>query len=551
MAEDIDDGSLHDAPVVRALPATQSTKKGTTFWLVFVALSFATFLAAIDTSIISTALPTITADLASESLYVWIIDAYLLSSTATIPIFAQAANIYGRRSLTLTAVGLFAIGSGICGGASNTAMMIAGRTIQGIGGGGIVTMSEIIVCDIVSIRERGLYAGIIGGIWAIASVIGPIIGGALAQNVTWRWIFYINLPISGVTMAALALFLKLRRPPTGTFQEQLARIDWGGSFLMITSVTAIVLALSWGGSNYAWSSFRTVVPLVFGFVGLVGFTAYQGAPWLLDPTMPLRLFGNRTAVTVFIMSFVHSMLLFWSCYFLPVYFQAVKEASPSRSAVMLFPIATTSAPGGVIAGIFLTKTGKYRLWHFLGFGLMSLGLGLFTLFKDSTSTAQWVIFQVIFGFGTGFVFTSTLPPILASLPESDVATATGCWTFLRNFGSVWGIAIPAAVFNTYANKAAADVSDASMRKMLLNGGAYQRATAEFIRAFDGQPSLKKEIVDLYVKGLKVVWQVSIAFSLLGFVICFLVKSIELRDELNTEYGMDAQEKTKESTEESN
>lgn len=516
---------------------SQTNKKGLKFWLVFAAISLTTFLAALDTSIISTALPTIAADLGSESLYVWIIDSYLLASTATIPIFAQAANIYGRRSLILISVLLFALGSGLCGGASNNAMMIGGRSVQGVGGGGILTMSEIIVCDLVSIRERGLYAGIIGGIWAVASVIAPIIGGAFAQNITWRWIFYINLPISGVSIIALALFLQLRRPPAGTIKSQVARIDWGGSFLLITSITAIILALSWGGSTNPWSSWRTIVPLVLGFIGLVFFFVYQAAPWLTDPTMPLRLFRNRTAVTVFIMSFIHSMLLFWVCYFLPVYFQGVKEASPSRSAVMLFPIATTSAPGGVIAGISITKTGTYRIWHFLGFGLMALGCGLFTLFDETTPTGQWVGFQLLFGFGCGFVFTSCLPPILASLPDSDVATATGAWTFLRNFGSIWGIAIPAAVFNTHANKLASEVSDPSVRALLVNGGAYGHATREFITMFNGDPALKSEILSLYIRGLKVVWQVSIAFALLGLAIAFFVPSIELRDELNTEYGM--------------
>ncbi|KAI8716446.1 hypothetical protein NCS52_00938500 [Fusarium sp. LHS14.1] len=527
-------------------------KKGARFWLVFIAIALTTFLAALDTSIISTALPTITSDLGSNSLYVWIVDSYLLASTATIPIFAQAANIYGRRSLTLIAVSLFTLGSGLCGGAHNTAMMIGGRSVQGIGGGGILTMSEIVVCDMVSVRERGMYAGIIGGVWAIASVIAPIMGGAFAQNVSWRWIFYINLPISGVVLVALIVFLKLARPPAGTFKEQMSRIDWGGSVLLIASVTAVVLALSWGGSQYPWSSWRTLVPLILGLVGQLAFFAYQGAPWLKEPTMPLRLFGNRTSSTLFVISFVHSMLLFWVCYFLPVYFQAVKEASPARSAVMLFPIATTSAPGGVIAGIAITKTGKYRIWHFVGFALMSISCGLFTLLDDKSSIGRWVGFQLLFGFGTGFVFTSCLPPILASLPDSDVATATGAWTFLRNFGSIWGIAIPAAAFNTRVNSSLDKVSDGSVRAMLVNGGAYEHATKTFVQAFNNTPRLKAEIVQVYMDGLKLVWQVSIAFSVLGFVLAFLVKSLTLRDELNTEYGLEEKETTKEkSSEEGN
>lgn len=518
-------------------PGAASSKKGARFWLIFVAIALTTFLAALDTSIISTALPTIAADLGSDSLYVWIIDSYLLASTATIPIFAQAANIYGRRSLTLIAVCIFTLGSGLCGGAHNTAMMVGGRAVQGIGGGGVLTMSEIVVCDMVSIRERGMYAGIIGGVWAIAAVVAPVMGGAFAQNISWRWIFYINLPIAGVALVALGLFLKLTRPPSGTFKEQMARIDWGGSVLLIGSVTSIVLALSWGGSEHAWSDWETVVPLVIGLVALLAFFAYQGVPWLKEPTMPLRLFSNRTSSTLLAISFIHSLLLYWICYFLPVYFQAVKEASPTRSAVMLFPIACTSAPGGVAAGITITKTGKYRIWHFAGFVLMSIACGLFTLLDENSSTGRWVGFQILFGFGTGVVFTSTLPPILASLPDSDVATATGAWTFIRNFGSIWGVAIPAAVFNNHVNRAASGISDQGVRSLLVNGGAYEHATQYFLKTLESSPRLKDEVVQVYLNGLKVVWQVSIAFCLLGFLLCFFVRSLTLRDELNTEFGL--------------
>ncbi|KAM5344957.1 hypothetical protein ACJ41O_010819 [Fusarium nematophilum] len=516
-------------------------KKGARFWFIFVAIALTTFLAALDTSIISTALPTIAADLGSDSLYVWIINSYLLASTATIPIFAQAANIYGRRSLTLLAVCVFTLGSGLCGGAHNTAMMVGGRAVQGIGGGGVLTMSEIVVCDMVSIRERGMYAGIIGGVWAIAAVVAPVMGGAFAQNISWRWIFYINLPIAGVALVALGLFLKLARPPSGTLKQQMSRIDWGGSVLLICSVTAIVLALSWGGSGHPWSAWQTIVPLVIGLAALLAFFAYQGSPWLKEPTMPLRLFGNRTSSSLLIISFIHSLLLYWICYFLPVYFQAVKEASPTRSAVMLFPIACTSAPGGVAAGIAITQTGKYRLWHFSGFVLMSIACGLFTLLDEQSSMGRWVGFQILFGFGTGVVFTSTLPPILASLPDSDVAVATGAWTFIRNFGSIWGVAIPAAVFNNHVNHAAPRISDEGVRALLVDGGAYEHATQYFLRSLDPYPELKAEVVQTYLNGLKVVWQVSIAFCLLGFLLCFFVRSLTLRDELNTEYGL--QEKT--------
>ncbi|RDA87851.1 hypothetical protein CP532_2943 [Ophiocordyceps camponoti-leonardi (nom. inval.)] len=514
--------------------------KGSRFWLVFTAISLTTFLAALDTSILSTALPTIANALGSSELYLWISNAYLLSSTAVIPLFAQAANIYGRRNLTLLSVCLFALGSGLCGGAVSTDVMIAGRAVQGVGGGGILTMSEIVVCDIVSVRERGLYAGVLGAIWAVASVVAPILGGAFAQgSASWRWIFYLNLPIAAVSLLLLVFFLHLRRPPSGSVREQLTRVDWGGFALLVPSVAAVVLALGWGGSRYAWSSWRVVLPLASGLAGLVCFFVYQASPWLREPTMPLRIFTNRTSSLCLAISFLHSMLLFWACYFLPVYFQAVLEASPRRSAVMLFPIATTSAPAGVLAGVLITRRGSYRVWHFLGLGLMAIGCGLCSLLDASSATGHWVGFQLLLGFGFGFVFTSTLPPILASLPEADVATATGAWTFLRNFGSVWGIAIPGAIFNTVTSKAATStISSVKVRRLLVDGGAYEHATRSFMLSLNNDPSVKAEVIQVYVDGLRVVWRVSIAFAVLAFVLALFVPALELRGELETEYGLE-------------
>ncbi|KAI9830146.1 MAG: COP9 signalosome complex subunit 1 [Sarea resinae] len=522
-------------------PPGSRKKQGWRFHLIFVALCLTVFLAALDTSIISTALPTIARDLNSEKLYVWTINSYLLASSAVEPQFGQAANIFGRRVLMILAVLLFALGSGLSGGASSTAMMIAGRTLQGVGGGGINTMAEIIVCDLVSLRERGKYVGLIGAVWAVAAVVGPVVGGAFSQHVTWRWVFYINLPLVGVSLALLIPFLQLRYKREGSIRDRLARIDFLGNTILVLSVIAILLALTWGGTEHPWASWRTIVPLVLGAVGLAAFLFYESTPFCKEPTMPMRLFSNRTSSAAFLMSFIHGMLLYWSCYFLPVYFQAIKDASPTRSGVMLFPIATVTAPFGVMAGILITVTGHYRVFHFVGFGLMTIGLGLFTLLDVQSSTGYWVGFQIIFGAGTGLVFTSCLPTILAALPESEVATATATWTFLRSFGSVWGVAIPSAIFNTRVNTLVSRVSSGSVRAALVDGGAYEHATAAYIRTFDADPALKSTVMGIYVDALKTVWQASIAFAGVGFLIALLVKQLKLREELNTEFGLEVKE----------
>ncbi|PWY79695.1 MFS general substrate transporter [Aspergillus heteromorphus CBS 117.55] len=533
------DGSpSYPPPAADSQNGPVANEKGLRFWLIFLAIGIATFVAALDTSIISTALPTITADLSSGDLYVWVINTYLLSSTVSSAIVGQMSNIFGRRAMTTLALLIFAAGSAVSGAAQSTGMLLAGRTIQGLGGGAITTLSEVLVCDMVSLRERGVYAGILGAAWAMAAVVGPLMGGGFTQNVSWRWIFYINLPITGAALALIVTLLRVRNPRQDTsLWHRLRTIDWGGMTLLTLGVTSILLALTWAGTMHPWSSWRTIVPIVLGFLGLLAFIAYEASPLVPEPTMPPRLFTNRTTATLFLMSFIYSMLLFWICYFLPVYFQAVLGATPSRSAVMLFPIATTTAPAGIVAGAMMTKTGKYRLWHFGGFALMTVACGLFTLFDQSTPTGAWTGYQILFGIGTGVVFTTGLPPILATLAEGDVATGTATWIFMRNFGAIWGTAIPAAVFNTRADRIAGTIADEEVRALFVDGGAYQRATKVFVDGFKGDKALYAVIETLYVRSLREVWQVSIAFSAVGFLLCFLVKEYRLRDDLNTEYGM--------------
>lgn len=519
------------------------TKKSIHFWTVIVAIALCQFLAALDSSVLSTALPTVANDLDAGPLYIWFVNAYLLASTACGPVFGQAANIFGRRALTLFAIISFAVGSVISGTAKSTAQLIAGRTIQGIGAAGCVVMPEILICDLVSLRDRGTYVGALTAFWGTGTLAAPIIGGALVEQATWRWIFYLNLPIAGTALLPM-LLLKLPNPNTDTFCRRLQRIDWAGNTILVLAVVSLLLSITWAGTRNPWSSWRTIVPLILGVLGLLGFAVYEAGSWLPAPTMPPRLFRNRTAAGGYATSFLHGMLLFWAGYFLPVYFQAVKEASPLRSAVMTLPLVCISALAGFVAGLLTTITGKYLHWHFIGWSFMSIGAGLFSILDAESSTGYWVGFQIVFGFGLGVTFTTQLPAILASLDESDAATASATWIFIRNLGSIWGMAIPAAIFNTHANEIAAGLAD-DVEKLLINGGAYEHATKAFVDSFAAYPALHSVVLNLYTTSLALVWHTAIAFCLLGFLLSFLMKNLELRKEHNTEWGLENIPSTKE------
>ncbi|KAJ5143516.1 Major facilitator superfamily domain general substrate transporter [Penicillium bovifimosum] len=527
----------HDAS---ALPDanTITPKKTWRFWAVFPALCVTTFLSALDTSILSTALPTIALDIDAGELYMWITNSYILSSTVVLPLFGQTANIFGRRWMLIISVVIFALGSGMAGGANNTGLLIAGRTIQGIGGGGINTLVDIVICDLVPLRQRGKYVALMAAVWAVGTVIGPVLGGAFAQYISWRWVFYINLPLCAASLVLLVLFLRVTHPPgSGTAWQQLKRVDLVGNAILTTAVISILLALTWAGTLYAWSSWRVLLPLILGLAGLFLFYCHQVSRFCAEPSIPIQLFSSATGMCALWIAFLQSVLLYWVGYFLPVYFQAIRSATATESGLYVLPITAAIAPFGIITGVLIAITGKYRIFHFVGYVFLTIASGLFSLLDENSPARDWAGFQIIFGAGSGMIFSSTLPPIQAALPESDVATATSTWAFMRSFGCIWGIVLPTTIFNARVQELLYRVSDVSLRGKLANGGAYAMASEGLTRTLSDAPKLLAEVLSVYQDSLRWVWWISIPFGGIGLLLCVPIKQLELAKDLHTEFGL--------------
>jgi hypothetical protein len=393
--------------------------------------------------------------------------------------FGQLANIFGRRHPNIFATSTLMLGSGICGGATNISMLIAGRAIQGIGAAGVNALVEIIVCDLVPLRERGNYLALIFGLIAIGTALGPLFGGLIVQHSTWRWVFYLNPPVGGVALALLVLFLHVEHKKNQSLATNLARIDWVGNAIFVASIVSILIALSWAGTIYQWSSFHIIVPLAVGMLGLVAFLFFEGSMYSQAPTMPLHLFSNRTSLTSFVLTFFHGLLTIAALYFLPVYFQGVLDSTPVRSGVQLLPTILSLVPFAAIGGTILAKFGRYRPIHHAGFAMM-IGFGLLSLLDENSSTATWVIFQIIEAGGAGMVVPILLPAVLAPLTEADTALATATWSFLRAFGLTWGTAIPAAIFANRFEQSSGSISDPTVVAALSGGQAYEHATKAFL-----------------------------------------------------------------------
>lgn len=320
--------------------------------------------------------------------------------------------------------------------------------------------------------------------------------------------------------------------------KALGRVDYLGNAIFITSLCAILIGLILGGTSFPWSSWRIIVPLVLGFLGWGCFHLHQASSICKEPSMPPRLFANRTSFVGFLLAFDSALLLQWVVYFLPLYFQSVLGASPLESGVDILPLNVFLALFAIGAGILLSKFGRYRPIHWTGFAFAAIGCGLFSILGSGSSKAAWVCFQLITAIGLGFVMTTVLPSIQASLPESDVATATGTFAFLRSFGFIWGITIPSIIFNARFNALEVQINDETVRSVLANGGAYGYASGAFIKSLPHET--RAQVLAVYTNALKGVWEAAIAFPFLGFLAVFIAKDVKLRTELETEFGIDTE-----------
>ncbi|KAK2603432.1 hypothetical protein QQS21_004383 [Conoideocrella luteorostrata] len=534
------DAALADMAPISTPPDWKPTGR---LYAIIIGLGIANLLAAMENTVIAVAAPVILEDLKLGIDFIWITNAFFLCSTAMQPLFGQFCNVFGRRFVTLSAILVFMLGSGICGGASTGGMLIAGRAIQGTGSGGIILVSSIIISDLVPLRQRGSFSAMLMAIFGVGSALGPFIGGAIVSSTTWRWVFYINLPIGVVSFAWLFVCLQVKYNKEMTFWEKLKSLDLVGNAVLIASTIAMLYALTYAGTRYPWQSWRTLVPLLLGFLGLLVFAWLQTTTIAVEPLMPPRFFKHPTSIILSINTFIFSILLYWCLFFLPVFFQAVKLYSPRRSGVALLPFSLVGIPGSVLGAIALVRWGRYKPVHIVAFALQTLGMGLFSLQWEETTVAEWAVFQVILALGGGIIFTTLLPPFQAFLEQRDIAACTAAWYFIRMLGHIWGVAIPAAIFNNRIDQLLAEgaVSEPQLAKRLAAGGAFQAASASFIQQFP--LALQTELRVLYRLTTQRVFQVGIVFAGVAFLLSWLEKEVKLRTTLDTEFGLEGEEKS--------
>ncbi|TME76008.1 MAG: MFS transporter, partial [Chloroflexi bacterium] len=505
-----------------ALEQTQSGRAQTAdqrrVWVIFSGLMLALLIASLDQTIVATALPTVVSDLGGLSQLSWVVTAYLLTSTVSTPLWGKLGDLYGRKRLFQAAIVLFLLGSALCGLSQNLAELILFRGLQGLGGGGIFVLSQAIIADVVPPRQLGRYQGVFGAVFGVSSVAGPLLGGFFVETLSWRWIFYINLPLGAAALLVLALALAASGEPGQH------RIDYLGTVLLTVAASSLILLTSLGGSIAPWGSAPIILLAIVASVFTLGFVLVEQRA--VEPVLPLPLFRNAVFSLSSAIGFVVVFALYGATTYLPLFLQVVNGASPASSGLRLLPMILGLLLTSITSGQLISRWGRYKAFPIAGTAVMTLGMFLLSRLSEHTSVLVESLSMAVLGLGVGLVTQVLVMAVQNAVDYRNLGAVTSGVIFFRSIGGAFGTAIFGAIFS---NQLASHL--ASLASRLSSG--INLSSAESVAAIQHLPTaLRAEVVHAYTQSLSTVFLVTVPIVALAFLLSWLLPEVRLR----TTYG---------------
>ncbi|KAJ5532930.1 hypothetical protein N7494_009482 [Penicillium frequentans] len=528
----VDNATPARAPSLSGEQATEPTRLTTTniAWTML-SLCLSVLLSALDLTIVTPAIPAIVGTFKSAGGYIWVGSAYTLAYAAITPVWGSVSDIWGRKPIMLIAVAIFLAGSLVCALAPQMDVLILGRAIQGLGGSGMGIMVNVVVSDMFSLRDRGLYLAITSLVWAVGSAIGPVLGGVFTTRLSWRWCFWINLPVGAVSFLVLLFFMRVPSPRT-PIGAGLKVIDWTGSLLIVGGSLMVLLALDFGDVVYSWSSATVICLLVFGITVMALFVVNE---WKIakNPIIPVWLFTSPTKVAPYVVFACNSYVFIGQAYYLPLYAQSVLAATALTSGLYLLPLIVSCALAATAAGIFMQQTGKYLPVMYIAQGFLVLGSSLLISLEFESNIAKLVIFQILVGIGVGMNIEAPILAAQAATTIRDTAAVTATMGFVRSLSTAISVVVGGVVFQNEMNarneKLASQLGSNSSLASEFSG-ALAASSVEEINTIGLNAGQQVFVRETYFEALKTVWIMYVAFAGLATILNLFVRARKLRSE---------------------